>query len=81
MNGQNTPVVAYDLKQAKEDAVKQLLHPNGNIVGVGIGKKVTDGKRRRRIACGSTWYRKSPRTPHAHPGSVWSRAGWKEMEN
>lgn len=44
MNGPNTPAVAYDLTQAKEDAVKLLLHPNGNVVGIGIGKKVTDGK-------------------------------------
>jgi hypothetical protein len=29
------------LKQAKQEAVKQLLRPNRNIVGIGIGKKIT----------------------------------------
>ena len=33
-----------DLNLAKAEAVEKLLHPNGNIVGVGIGKKVTNGK-------------------------------------
>ncbi len=33
-----------DLNLAKAEAVEKLLHPNGNIVGLGIGKKVTKGK-------------------------------------
>jgi hypothetical protein len=36
--------MAFDMKPAKEEAVKLLLRPNRNIVGVGIGKKVKDGK-------------------------------------
>ncbi|SPE35327.1 conserved hypothetical protein [Candidatus Sulfopaludibacter sp. SbA6] len=44
MNGQNTPGIAYDLKGAKEQAVKLLLRPNSNVVGIGIGKKVKDGQ-------------------------------------
>jgi hypothetical protein len=44
MNGRSATEVACDLKQAKEEAVKQLLGPNSNVVGIGIGKKVTDGK-------------------------------------
>jgi len=40
MNGQHTP---GDLKKAKQEAVKLLLRPNGNVVGVGIGEKETDG--------------------------------------
>lgn len=46
MNGQNAPAVAYDLKQAKEDAAQLLLYPNRNVVGIGLGKrvKVNDGK-------------------------------------
>jgi hypothetical protein len=44
MNGQNTAVMAHDLKEAKEEAVKRLLNPNGNVVGVGIGKKIKDRK-------------------------------------
>jgi hypothetical protein len=44
MNLQSTSDVACDLKQAKEEAVKQLLRPNNNVVGIGIGKKVKDGR-------------------------------------
>jgi len=43
MNGENA-AVTYGLKQAKEDAVKLLLHPNSNVAGIGIGKKVKDGQ-------------------------------------
>jgi hypothetical protein len=32
-----------DLKAAKADAVEKLLRPHGNIVGIGIGKKVVNG--------------------------------------
>src|SRR5271157_1021563 len=42
MNAENA-AVTYDLKQAKEDAVKLLLHPNSNVAGIGIGKKVKGG--------------------------------------
>jgi len=40
----SAPSTTVDLKQAKEEAVKLLLRPNSNVVGVGIGKKVKDGK-------------------------------------
>jgi hypothetical protein len=38
------PEVACVLRQAKEEAVKKLLGPNSNVVGVGIGKRVKGGK-------------------------------------
>lgn len=44
MSGPRTAFAGDYLKLAKAEAVKQLLHPNGNIVGVGIGKKVKAGK-------------------------------------
>jgi hypothetical protein len=44
MNATNQTATVLDLKQAKVDAVRNLLRPHGNIVGIGIGKKVKDGK-------------------------------------
>jgi hypothetical protein len=41
MNGQYT---REDLEKAKQEVVKLLLRPNGNVVGVGIGKKEKDGE-------------------------------------
>jgi hypothetical protein len=41
MNKQYTP---DELREAKKEAVKLLLRPNGNVVGVGIGKKEVKGK-------------------------------------
>ena len=42
MSRQSPPV--NDVKLSKAEAAKQLLSPNSNIVGVGIGKKVEMGK-------------------------------------
>ena len=44
MNIESTCPPAYDLKAAKRKAVELFLRPHGNVVGVGIGKKVIDGR-------------------------------------
>src|SRR5437667_7717509 len=44
MIANETPVVVYDLKAAKQKAVECLLHPNSNVVGIGIGNKVVANK-------------------------------------
>ena len=42
MNGQSTSTQLDPLHAAKAEAVARYLKPNGNIVGVGIGKKPID---------------------------------------
>ena len=44
MNGQSTSTQLDQLHRAKAEAAARYLKPNGNMVGVGIGKKLIDGK-------------------------------------
>jgi hypothetical protein len=48
MNGQGTSAQLdreqTDLEKAKAEAVARYLTPTGNVIGIGIGKKQTDGK-------------------------------------
>src|SRR4051794_33078243 len=39
----STTVLGYGLQDAKDAAVTELLRPNSNIVGIGMGKKWKDG--------------------------------------
>lgn len=63
-----------ELQKAKNEAVRLLLRPNGNIVGVGIGKKEVDGKTTQddciRVYVASKLYEQDLTPAAAAPSSV-----------